>query len=101
MNFAALVAMSDPPRREAAEAIEAAQRAGIRVVMITGDNSRTAAAIGREVGLEGETVEARDLDGLDQEGLRQAVNLTSIFARAEPRHKLRSFGPPRKTTRSW
>ena len=80
--------MSDPPRRLPAEVIEAAQRASIRVVMITGDNSRTAAAIGREVGLEGETVEARDLDGLGQEGLQQAVNLTSNFARAEPRHKV-------------
>ena len=39
--FVALTAMSDPPRREAAQAIEAAQGAGIRVVMITGDNSRT------------------------------------------------------------
>ena len=88
LTFAALGAMSDPPRREAAQAIEAAQRAGIRVVMITGDNSRTAAAIGGEVGLEGETVEAKELDELDEDGLRRAVNQTSIFARAEPRHKV-------------
>ena len=54
LTFAALGAMSDPPRPEATHAIEAAHRAGIRVVMITGDNSLTAAAIGREVGLDGE-----------------------------------------------
>ncbi len=88
LTFAALGAMSDPPRREAAQAIEAAQRAGIRVVMITGDNSRTAAAISGEVGLERETVEAKELDELDEDGLRRAVNQTSIFARAEPRHKV-------------
>ena len=88
LTFAALGAMSDPPRPEAAQAIAAAQRAGIRVVMITGDNSRTVAAIGGEVGVEGETVEAKELDELDEDGLRRAVNQTSIFARAEPRHKV-------------
>ena len=88
LTFTALAAMSDPPRPEAARAIAAARRAGIRVVMITGDNSRTAAAIGKDVGLDGETVEAGELDGLDDEGLRRTVDRTSIFARAEPRHKV-------------
>ena len=53
LTFAGLAAMSDPPRPEAAEAIAEARRAGIRVVMITGDHTLTAAAVGREVGLEG------------------------------------------------
>ena len=88
LTFVALTAMSDPPRREAAQAIESAQRAGIRVVMITGDNSRTAAAIGRDVGLQGDTMEARELDELSEEELKETVNRTSIFARAEPRHKV-------------
>lgn len=88
LTFAALVAISDPPRREARQAIGAAQRAGIRVLMITGDNSRTAAAVAREVGLRGETVEAKGLDALDAGAFRQEVNRTSIFARAEPRHKV-------------
>ncbi len=88
LTFVALAAMSDPPRREAAQAIESAQRAGIRVVMITGDNSRTAAAIGREVGLQGDTMESRRLDDLSEEEFKETVNRTSIFARAEPRHKV-------------
>ena len=88
LTFIALAAMSDPPRREAAQAIESAQRAGIRVVMITGDNGRTAAAIGKEVGLEGDTMESRKLDELSEEELKDTVNRTSIFARAEPRHKV-------------
>ena len=57
LTIATMVAMTDPPRPEAARAIEAAHSAGIRVVMITGDNSRTAAAIGAEVRLRGETIE--------------------------------------------
>ena len=88
LTFAALGAMSDPPRPEATHAIEAAHRAGIRVVMITGDNSLTAAAIGREVGLDGEAIEARELDGLDEAELKRVINEVSIFARAEPRHKV-------------
>ena len=88
LTFVALAAMSDPPRSEAKQAIRAAQRAGIRVVMITGDNSRTATAVAGEVRLEGDTVEARELDALDEDGFRQRVNRASIFARAEPRHKV-------------
>ena len=88
LTFAALAAMSDPPRREVAHSIEAAQLAGIRVVMITGDNSHTAAAIAKEVGLEGDTIEARHLEELDDDRLRLEVSKTSIFARAEPRHKV-------------
>ena len=88
LTFAALGAMSDPPRPEAVHAIEAAHRAGIRVVMITGDNSLTAAAIGREVGLDGKAIEAKQLDGLDEAELKRVIDETSIFARAEPRHKV-------------
>ena len=88
LTFAALGAMSDPPRPEATHAIEAARRAGIRVVMITGDNSLTAAAISREVGLDGEVIEAKDLDRLNDAELKRVINETSIFARAEPRHKV-------------
>ena len=89
LTFAGLAAMSDPPRPEAAKAIAAARRAGIRVVMITGDHTLTAAAIGREVGLEGETVEARELDGMDEDRLEEVIEHTDIFARAEPRHKVK------------
>ena len=86
--FASLVAMTDPPRPEATRAIAEAQNAGIRIVMITGDNSRTAAAIGAEVGLKGGTMESRDLDHLDEAEVQRVVTETSIFARAEPRHKV-------------
>ncbi len=89
LTFAGLAAMSDPPRPEAAEAIADARRAGIRVVMITGDHSLTASAIGREVGLKGETVEAKSLEEMEGDQLGEVIQRTDIFARAEPRHKVK------------
>ena len=70
LTFAALAAMTDPPRPEAARAITAAHDAGIRVVMITGDNSRTAAAIGSGGGPERRRPSKRELDALDEDGLK-------------------------------
>ena len=59
MTFLGLQALMDPPRAEAAEAIARAQGAGIRVVMITGDNGLTAQAIARQLGIGDRVVEAR------------------------------------------
>ena len=87
--FLGLAGISDPPRLEAKDAMEAAKTAGIRVVMITGDNRTTATAIGHDVGIEGECLEGRDLDGLNDGQLDEAVRHVSIYARAEPGHKLR------------
>jgi P-type E1-E2 ATPase len=64
--FVGTVGIIDPPRAEAAVAIQEAQRAGIRIIMITGDHRVTAAAIARELGLKGESHEGRELDGLNQ-----------------------------------
>jgi magnesium-transporting ATPase (P-type) len=90
--FAGTVGIIDPPREEAAHAISEAHRAGIRVIMITGDHPRTAARIAADLGL----VEAgavaltgSELDKLDDEGFAEAVRRTSVFARVAPAHKLR------------
>ncbi len=87
--FLGLAGLNDPPREEARQAIAAARRAGIRVVMITGDHLVTALAVAREVGLEGEGLEGRHLESMDDVSLAQAVARVDVFARAEPRHKLR------------
>ncbi len=87
--FLGLAGLSDPPRREARDAMATASRAGIRVVMITGDNLLTARAIAGDVGLSGEAMEGRRLDSLDDAALRQVAQRVNIFARAEPVHKLR------------
>ncbi len=87
--FLGLAGLSDPPREAVKEAMATAVEAGIRVVMITGDNRITAKAIARDVGLEGECLEGRDLDELNETDLRETVNRVNIYSRAEPKHKLR------------
>ena len=86
--FLGLAGISDPPRQEAKEAMVAASEAGIRVVIITGDNRLTAQAVAHAVGVEGECLEGRDLDGLDDFAMEELVQWINIFARAEPGHKL-------------
>ncbi|MBI4299624.1 MAG: cation-transporting P-type ATPase, partial [Chloroflexi bacterium] len=87
--FLGLAGLSDPPRPEVSDAMAAASRAGIRVVMITGDNRLTALAVAREVGLDGDCLEGRDLDALSDPEMEEVAARVNVFARAEPRHKLR------------
>ena len=89
--FIALVALSDPPRPEVKEAVEECYSAGIRVIMITGDNPETAKAIAREVGIKSEGVITGDeLDKLSNEELKEHLDRgVNIFARTSPFHKLR------------
>jgi calcium-translocating P-type ATPase len=90
--FVGTVGIIDPPREEAAVAIRDARRAGIRVVMITGDHPRTAARIAADLGIveRGETaLTGRDLDSLDDAAFAAAVRKTSVYARVAPVHKLR------------
>lgn len=83
------VAMEDPPRDETAKAIAAAQKAGIRVVMITGDNKDTALSIAAQVGLVGSIVEGWQIDDMSDPELSISVKETTIFARVRPEHKIR------------
>jgi Ca2+-transporting ATPase len=83
-----LVGIIDPPRAEAKEAIRLCRAAGIQVKMITGDHGITAAAIARELGLEGEVIEGRQLDVLDRPALIALVDRATVFARVAPEHKM-------------
>lgn len=88
--LAGLVGLSDPPRPGAAEAVAAARRAGVRVVMVTGDHPACARAVAAEVGIDTDPVlTGGDLDGLDDATLAAAVASTPVFARVTPAHKLR------------
>lgn len=85
-----LVGLIDPPRDEAIAAVAQCQGAGIRVKMITGDHVVTAAAIGRQLGLNGDHAVSGDaLDSLDDLALQRVAHATDVFARASPEHKLR------------
>jgi P-type Ca2+ transporter type 2C len=90
--FAGLVGMMDPPREEAKQAITQAKKAGIRVVMITGDHKDTAVAIAREIGIaEGEIIAltGTDLDQLSDQEFENMVDDISVYARVFPEQKVR------------
>src|SRR5690606_16381052 len=90
--FAGTVGIIDPPREEAAHAIGDAHRAGIRVIMITGDHPRTAARIAADLGIVpagAGALTGTELDELDDAGFAEAIRNTSVFARVAPAHKLR------------
>jgi Ca2+-transporting ATPase len=85
--FLGLQAMMDPPRKEVREEIQKCRNAGIKVVMITGDHPSTAAAIGKQIGLEVKILTGRQIDALPD--LNSVVEDIIIFARVSPEHKLR------------
>jgi Ca2+-transporting ATPase len=95
--FLGLQAMLDPPRPEAARAIEACQRAGVKIKMITGDHAVTAASIGRQLGLAGidgpdgsaRLLAGKELQEISDQQLISRVDDTVVFARVSPEHKLR------------
>jgi len=106
LTFLGLVAMMDPPRREVPEAIAQCRRAGVRVVMVTGDHPLTALAVARKIGLVPEqaaaapsgfvpVIEGSQLDNTNDEQLRQLLTPSRpdepdpVFARMAPRHKMR------------
>ncbi len=93
--FVGLVGMSDPLREEAKAAIATCREAGIRTVMITGDQQPTAAEIARQLGIDVDlkgrplrTVHGRELANLDTEDWKRAVDDAAVFARVSPEHKL-------------
>jgi potassium/sodium efflux P-type ATPase len=90
--FVGTVGIIDPPRAEAAVAVREAHRAGIRVLMITGDHPRTAARIAEDLGIVpagARALTGAELDAMDEAASSAAVRDTSVYARVAPEHKLR------------
>ncbi len=84
MIFLGLQAMKDPARPEAANAIARAKGAGIRVVMITGDNKLTAKAIGQQLGIGERFLESSEVDKMSRRDLKKQMQGVDIIARATP-----------------
>ncbi len=93
LTFLGLQAMMDPPRHEVAEAVAKCHRAGMRVIMITGDYGLTAESIARRIGIirgpQPRIVTGAELDALSDDDLGEAMQSEVIFARVSPEHKLR------------
>jgi P-type Ca2+ transporter type 2C len=91
--FLGLVAMMDPPRAEVSAAVEECHRAGVRVIMITGDYGLTAESIARRIGIvkgqQPRILTGADVDQIDDQKLKEALQQEVIFARVAPEHKLR------------
>uniref|UniRef100_A0A7N8YI97 Calcium-transporting ATPase n=1 Tax=Mastacembelus armatus TaxID=205130 RepID=A0A7N8YI97_9TELE len=94
LTFVGCVGMLDPPRQEVAASIQLCRQAGIRVIMITGDNKGTAVAICHRIGIltdeddvESMAYTGREFDELSPYDQREAVTRARCFARVEPSHK--------------
>jgi Ca2+-transporting ATPase len=90
LTFLGLLGLEDPPRPEVPDAVAALQRAGVRVLMLTGDHPATARAIAERVGIDAKrVVVGRELEASTDDDLRDVLETTSVFARISPEHKLR------------
>ena len=90
-DFLGLVALADPPRTEVPAALAECRRAGVRVIMMTGDHPATARAIAQQVGLSDrpDVITGAELEGLDDASLSERLRHVDLCARLKPQHKLR------------
>jgi len=98
-TFLGLQGMMDPPREDATRAVASCHRAGIRVMMVTGDNPITAASIAQKVGISKEKPEVltgSELEKMPDHKLEETLNRVTVFARVSPSQKLRLVDTLRK-----
>jgi Ca2+-transporting ATPase len=90
-QFLGLLGLADPVRQDAPQAIAECMTAGIRVIMITGDHPRTAAAIAERIGLpaNADIMTGQELDEMSDDALQERIKQVSVFARVVPEQKLR------------
>ena len=92
IEIVGLVGFLDPPKEGVLEAVETAQKAGIKVMMLTGDNALTAAAVAKSVNIykEGDlVVTGKELNDMDDETLKNLLPKITVWARVLPEHKYR------------
>ena len=91
LNFVGLIALYDPPRDGVSESLSDCYSAGVRVIMITGDNGETAKGIAKKINLENydEVITGNELEKMSDEELFEKAKTVNIFARVYPNHKMR------------
>lgn len=92
LTFIGLLAMIDPPREEAKDAVADCKTAGIKPVMITGDHKITASAIAKQIGIleEGDlAITGAELDSMTDQEYAEKVDKISVYARVSPAHKIK------------
>jgi Ca2+-transporting ATPase len=92
LTFVGLIGMIDPAREEVADALATARNAGIRTIMITGDYPNTARAIAEQINLLSpghKVMTGEELNKLSDEEMIESVQVTDVFARVSPEHKMR------------
>jgi Ca2+-transporting ATPase len=89
LTLLSLVGIVDPPRPTAKAAIETARHAGIQVRMITGDHAVTAAAIAKELGIEGRAISGAEFGAMSDDELLREIDGIGVIARVTPEHKVR------------
>ncbi|MEM2757429.1 MAG: cation-translocating P-type ATPase [Sulfolobales archaeon] len=92
LTFIAVLGIIDPPREGVKEAIEVCKRAGIKVVMVTGDHKLTAMAVGKMIGLdanEENVLEGKQLETMNDDEFSKIVDKINVYARVTPEHKAR------------
>ena len=95
LTLVGFIALKDPLRQDAKEAVMTTKRAGIRTIIVTGDHKLTARTIAKEIGLEAEDrniLEGKEIETIDDAKLQELAKHVSIYARVSPRHKLRIVG---------
>ena len=91
LTLCGLIGLADPPRESVKEDIKNCTKAGVRVVMITGDNGITASSIAKKIGMPNNDhiITGDELNAMTDEELREKVRDVSIFSRVVPEHKMR------------
>jgi len=91
LELIGLIGLVDPHREEVPQAIKLCNKAGIRIIMITGDNGITATSIAKKIGIPNSdnVITGKELEEMSEEELQKRVKNTNIFARVIPTHKMR------------
>ncbi|MBD3252851.1 HAD-IC family P-type ATPase [Candidatus Pacearchaeota archaeon] len=87
--FVGFQGMIDPPRPEVKDAVNLCKKAGIKVLMITGDSKLTANAVAKQIGLNEDSIDSPELQKMSDKEIKKRINGISVFSRISPEDKLR------------